>query len=198
MLGARSRRSTVVERSPATTCAFVTTIPGAATQPLPSWISLHASPVTFTIERRTAASTAGVSFVVGAVPGSGGLSSGSSADGYGASEIARPHAANCAGCFGRDPLDRGHDPRVARHAGRPPLRGRERRDDHPGQHEQAERADRRARDPVPERQRARQREDAVHEQADDEAERLPDRRDEEEEQERDADAVVGGGAAETR
>ena len=29
---------TVVVRSPATTCALVTTMPGAATQPLPSWI----------------------------------------------------------------------------------------------------------------------------------------------------------------
>src|SRR3989442_4626006 len=45
--------TTVVALSPATTCALVTTSPGAATQPLPSWISSHARPLTFTVEART-------------------------------------------------------------------------------------------------------------------------------------------------
>ena len=66
-----SASMTEVERSPATTCAFVTTIPGAATQPLPSWIWWHAWPVTLTIERRTVASTAGASVAVGTAPGIG-------------------------------------------------------------------------------------------------------------------------------
>src|SRR5438477_127207 len=112
--------STWVFRSPATTCAFVTTSPGRATQPLPSWISRHARPVTFTTERRTRASTAALNAVLGGVPGFGGSSSGPSADGYGASDTARPHAANCDGCSGpqRSTSPTTHESRAIR-AGHP-------------------------------------------------------------------------------
>ena len=58
--------TTVVDRSPATTCALVTTSPGAATQPLPSWIWSHACPVDLHRSTRApCASTAGVSDVLG-------------------------------------------------------------------------------------------------------------------------------------
>ncbi len=46
--GSRPPSSTVVSSSPATTCAFVTTRPGAATQPEPATPSPHALPRTFT------------------------------------------------------------------------------------------------------------------------------------------------------
>ncbi len=52
--------------SPATTCALVTTRPGAAIQPLPSCVSLsHTSPLTFTVDARTRRLTAGVIDVAG-------------------------------------------------------------------------------------------------------------------------------------
>src|SRR5215831_8447698 len=91
---------TDVECSPATTCALVTTTPGAATHPLPSWISSHARPDTFTVDPRTRVLTAGVIDVPGGGPGFGGDCRVPSAEGYGASEIARPHAAKREGCVG--------------------------------------------------------------------------------------------------
>ena len=91
---------TDVECSPATTCAFVTTTPGAAIQPLPSWISSQARPATFTVDARTRVLTAGVIDVPGGGPGFGGVCSVPRAEGYGASEIARPHAAKRDGCVG--------------------------------------------------------------------------------------------------
>src|SRR5258705_4181241 len=91
---------TDVECSPATTCAFVTTTPGAATQPLPSWISSQARPATFTVDARTRVLTARLIDVPGGGPGFGGVCSVPSAEGYGASEIARPHAAKRDGCVG--------------------------------------------------------------------------------------------------
>ena len=55
-------------RTPATTCALVTTLPGATTAPLPSWPrSQLADPVIFTMLRATVRSTCGSS-----TPGSGG------------------------------------------------------------------------------------------------------------------------------
>src|SRR4029079_16809842 len=61
---------------------------------------LHACPTTLSVAARTRASTAAASRVVGGTPGFGGDCSVPSADGYGASEIARPHAAKRGGCFG--------------------------------------------------------------------------------------------------
>ena len=46
--GSRPPSRTVVSSSPATTCAFVTTSPGAATQPEPATPSPQALPSTFT------------------------------------------------------------------------------------------------------------------------------------------------------
>ena len=62
--------------------------------------------------------------------------------------------------------------------------------------EDAERADRRARDPVPARQRRAVTRVAVDDDAEAETERLAERRDEHEEEHRDRHAVVGAGAAE--
>src|SRR5712692_1382822 len=60
----------------------------------------HACPTTLSVAARTRASAAGVNRAVGGTPGSGGAWCVPSADGYGASEIARPHAAKRDGCFG--------------------------------------------------------------------------------------------------
>ena len=77
---------------------------------------------TFTIDARTVRVDVGRDRRPRAAsPGSGGSSSGPSAEGYGASEIARPHAANCAGWVGRELVDDADDRRAARHARRPAL-----------------------------------------------------------------------------
>src|SRR6476469_6761656 len=61
----------------------------------------HARPETFSVAARTRASARGVKEVAaGGAPGFGGDWSVPSAEGYGASEIALPHAAKRAGCFG--------------------------------------------------------------------------------------------------
>src|SRR5262249_12084657 len=77
-------------------------------------------PLTFTIDLRTCCSTACDIVEVGNGPGSGGVSSGPSADGYGASEIERPQAANRAGCVGakRSIAPTSAEPRAMR-AGQP-------------------------------------------------------------------------------
>src|SRR6266550_9244539 len=61
----------------------------------------HARPTTFSVAARTRASTRGAKEVAaGGAPGFGGDWSVPSAEGNGASEIARPHAAKRGGCFG--------------------------------------------------------------------------------------------------
>ena len=60
----------------------------------------HACPATLTVDTRTRASTAAGKVFAGGTPGFGGDCSVPSADGYGASEIARPHAAKREGCCG--------------------------------------------------------------------------------------------------
>ena len=62
------------------------------TQPLPSWICRHARPLTFTIDLLTVRLTSSEIAASGGSPGSGGESSGPSAEGYGASERPRREA----------------------------------------------------------------------------------------------------------
>ena len=164
----RHRRARLVLRpwwtcSPATTCALVTTRPGAATQPLPSWISSHARPLTLTVDARTRASTAGVIDVPGGGPGiRRRLQRAERRRVRRVGDRASPRR-EARRLARRPTFDRGDDRRAARHAGRPALRGRERRDHHPQQREHAERADRRAREPVPAGQRPAARQEPVHE-----------------------------------
>ena len=103
--------STVVSSSPATTCALVTTSPlvGDPAAPL---LDLPARAAAHLHDRRAHASRRPRpgSRRRAVDPGSGGSSSGPSADGYGASEIARPHAANCARLRRRERVDRTRRP----------------------------------------------------------------------------------------
>ena len=131
---------------------------GVATQPLPSWIWRHARPLTFTIDARTRRVDRGRDRGVGRRPGIGRRRRAGRAPTGTARRRSRgptPRTAPAASAPSRS-IAR-DDRRAARHARGPALRRRERRDDHPHEHEHAERADRRARDAVPARQRRAQR-----------------------------------------
>ena len=118
---------------------------------------------------------------------------GESADGYGASETARPSAAKRAGRRRRDVVDPAHDRRVARRARRPTLRDDERRDEHPDEHQHAGPAEQGAGPAVPRRARTRH---ARHESRDREPETLARARGQQQEQRGDRDPSVGLIAAE--
>ena len=126
-------------------------MPGAATQPLPSWIWWHACPGHLHDRARArVASTAARSASSAGRPGIGRRRRAARAPTGTAPRRWRgptPRTAPAASAPTR--WIAATIARVARHARRPALRGRERRDDHPDQHQHAERADRRARDPVP-------------------------------------------------
>ena len=94
------RRRRVVACSPATTCALVTTRSGRRDPPLPSWICRTRCPSTFTVDARHARVDRGRQRRRGRRCRVRAATSVPSADGYGASEIARPHAANRAGWSG--------------------------------------------------------------------------------------------------
>ena len=69
-----SRVKTFVCCSPATTCAFVTMMPGAATKPVPSCTRSHAVPSTFTTELLTRCATSAGTPCCGGDPASGDVS----------------------------------------------------------------------------------------------------------------------------